>query len=84
MSPLVTTTGPADLAHLVHYGIVAAGLAGVTALILPAFLERAHPSPRGFDEHDRRVHELRRRLAQGTLATWERRMSSECVHRKDP
>jgi len=68
VSPLVTTTGPADLAHLVHYGIVAAGLAGVTALLLPAFLERAHPSPRGFDEHDRRVHLLRRRLAQGTLA----------------
>jgi hypothetical protein len=68
VSPLVTTTGPADLAHLVHYGIVAAGLAGVTALLLPAFLERAHPSPRGLDEHDRRVHELRRRLAQGTLA----------------
>lgn len=67
MSSLVSTTGPADLAHLVHYGIVAAGLAGVTALILPAFLERAHPAAPGFDEHDRRVHELRRRLSQGTL-----------------
>jgi len=67
VSTLVTTTGPADLAHLVHYGIVAAGLAGVAALLLPAFLERAHPAPHGFDAHDRRVHDLRRRLAQGSL-----------------
>jgi hypothetical protein len=42
-------------------------LAGVAALILPAFLERAHPATPGFDEHDRRVRELRRRVAQGTL-----------------
>ena len=67
MSPLVTTTGPADLAHLVHYGIVAAGIAGVTALLLPAFLERAHTARQPVDEHDRRVGELRERVAHGDL-----------------
>lgn len=68
MSPLVTTTGPADLAHLVHYGIVAAGIAGVTALLLPAVLERAHPARQPVDEHDRRVGELRERVSHGELS----------------
>jgi hypothetical protein len=71
VSPLVTSTGPEDLAHLVHYGIVAAGLAGVAALVLPGFLERAHPSgPSGepADDHQRRVSELRERVESGTLA----------------
>jgi hypothetical protein len=68
VSPLVTTTGPEDLAHLVHYGIVAAGLAGVTALVLPAFLERARPASEPRDEHQRRVRQLRQRAASGTLA----------------
>ncbi len=67
MSPLVTTTGAGDLAHLVHYGIVAAGIAGVTALLLPAVLERAHPARQPGDEHDRRVGELRDRASQGGL-----------------
>jgi hypothetical protein len=68
LTPFVATTGPEDLAHLVHYGIVAAGVAGVTALLLPAFLERARPATHLGDEHDRRVSELRERVAHGTLA----------------
>jgi hypothetical protein len=68
VSPLVTTTGPADLAHLVHYGIVAAGIAGVTALLLPAVLERAHPARQPVDEHDRRIGDLRERVSHGDLA----------------
>lgn len=67
VSTLVTTTGPGDLAHLLHYGIIAAGLAGVTALLLPALLERTHRVGPPHDEHGRRVGELREQLSQGTL-----------------
>ena len=76
MSTHVTTTGPADLAHLLHYGIIAAGLAGVAALLLPALLERVHHAGSPHDEHARRVGELRDRPSQGTLtipATGHRR-----------
>lgn len=68
MSPLVSSTGPEDLAHLVHYAIVAAGLAGLAALVLPAFLERSHPATEPGDDHQRRVRELRERVASGILA----------------
>ena len=79
MSPLVTTTGPADLAHLVHYGIVAAGLAGVTALLLPAFLERAHPRAAGL----RRARPPGPRAAPSARAGHARPCDSAALRRSD-
>jgi hypothetical protein len=55
------------LAHGVHYAMVAAGLLGLAALLLPQVLHRtAVATPR--DAHEARVLELRRRAAAGALA----------------
>ena len=59
-----------DLAHVVHYGIVFAGLAGIVALLAPAASARwlaPGPAP-AYDDHTRRVLELRQRIGAGTLA----------------
>jgi hypothetical protein len=67
----------AALAHGIHYGIVAAGIVGILALLLPQLLERVlgTPDPRlrpprpPRDAHEARVLALRAEIATGTLGT---------------
>ena len=58
---------PAGPGHVVHYGIVFAGLAGLALMLVPAYAERWRPSTTMPDQHELRVRELRRRIAAGTL-----------------
>ncbi len=66
--------GASLLAHGVHWTIVLGGTAGMLALVLPSLLDRfaprlaryVDPAPRRpRDEHERRVHEVRRHLLAG-------------------
>lgn len=62
----MSTAGASMLAHGVHYGMVAVGVAGLAGLLLPHALQRsASDAPR--DAHEARVHELRHRAAAGAL-----------------
>ncbi|MCR6033201.1 hypothetical protein GGQ22_17405 [Nocardioides sp. zg-579] len=74
MTAWTAASGASLLAHGVHWTIVLGGTAGMVALVLPSALDRLAPglaprlnpapaTPR--DEHERRVHEVRQRLAAG-------------------
>jgi hypothetical protein len=62
------------LAHGIHYAIVAAGVVGILALVLPQYLPAGTQAPR--DQHEARVLRLRAEIASGVLgrspagATW--------------
>jgi hypothetical protein len=65
------------LAHAIHYAIVAAGIVGILALLLPQLLQRVlgpndsrpRPPRPPRDAHEARVLTLRADIAAGTLGT---------------
>lgn len=65
------------LAHAIHYAIVAAGIVGILALLLPQLLQRVLGSHDGRprpprpprDAHEARVMTLRAQIAAGALGT---------------
>ena len=63
------------LAHGIHYAIVAAGVVGIAAILVPQLHERLvgvrgpHPSRAPRDEHEARVRQLRAEIAAGGLGT---------------
>ncbi|MBB6628364.1 hypothetical protein H5V45_13640 [Nocardioides sp. KIGAM211] len=68
-----TTGSAAAVAHGIHYALLGIGFAGLAALLVPQLLERhptaARPVAAPRTEHERRVRQLRARLAAGTVAT---------------
>lgn len=66
MPPLLLVGNPPDVAHVVRFGIVFAGLAGLTALLAPTVAGRLLPpvTTPAYDDHARRVVGLRRREQQ--------------------
>jgi len=62
------STGAGMLAHTVHYALVVGGVLTLAVVLLPHALSRFGVAPAGpYDEHDRRVLELRDRVSTGTL-----------------
>jgi hypothetical protein len=65
------------VAHAIHYAIVAAGIVGILALLLPQLLERVLGTPDSRprpprpprDAHEARILTLRAQAAAGTLGT---------------
>lgn len=74
MPALVAAEGASALAHGIHYALVAAGLAGLGALLFPTLAagSRRSPSTLPPDPHERRVDQLRSavdRYAHGGTVT---------------
>lgn len=66
MTAAVAAAGAGGFAHAVHYGIVASGLVGIAAVLLPGLAQRlAAPVESPDDVHARRMAALRAGLATG-------------------
>jgi hypothetical protein len=86
-----SATGPGAgdglaLAHGIHYAIVAAGIVGILALLLPQLHERVldrsagpRPSRAPRDAHEARVMMLRAEIASGALGTRDRLQTLQIV-----